>query len=279
MNDARLTPSNGSVAHESLRGKVDAQRFVKGEPRRIVAPVASLWRGPAGGPRDRQLLYGDLFLVLEDCGARAFGFSQKDGYVGYVRVDELGPAVDATHIVCARTTQLYPSAGIKAVENLTLPFGSQLRIAGAQGDFCRTQCGQFAPRCHLRPLCEHFDDPVDVAELFLGVPYLWGGNSIWGIDCSGLVQAALLACGVACPGDSDLQEKALGASVDKDASVLRGDLFFWKGHVAMAVDRETLIHANAHEMAVALEPIADAVRRIERQGDGPVTSRRRINGS
>jgi cell wall-associated NlpC family hydrolase len=131
------------------------------------------------------------------------------------------------------------------------------------------------PKPHLRPISHPFRDPVTVAQLFFGTPYLWGGNSAFGIDCSGLVQAALLACGIACPGDSDLQA-ALGNTVPDDAPMLRGDLIFWKGHVAMVVDDQTLIHANAHHMAVAYEPIDAAIARIKAQGGGTVTGRRRL---
>ena len=115
-----------------------------------------------------------------------------------------------------------------------------------------------------------------MAQLHFGVPYLWGGNSIWGIDCSGLVQAAMLAVGKPCPGDSDQQEAALGDALMPDAALMRGDLVFWKGHVGMMVDADTMIHANAHHMAVAYEPIRSATLRVEAQGDGPVTARRRL---
>ena len=119
-------------------------------------------------------------------------------------------------------------------------------------------------------------DPVAVAELFLGTHYLWGGNSRFGVDCSGLVQAGLLACGIACPGDSGDQERALGEDLPEDTPAKRGDLLFWKGHVAWVAGENLLLHANAYHMAVAFEPMDKAIARIISQGDGPVTSHKRL---
>ncbi len=275
MSDRRLTPANGRVAAAHLQGRVRAERFVEGAWRSVRSARAALWREADGLHRDRELLFGDSFLVLEDRDGRAFGQAGRDGYVGYLDSAALGAAVTPTHAVSARSTHLYPAPDLKAPPRLALSFGSLLRVSGQSGRFLETG-GGFVPEQHLRPLSAPLSDPAGVAELFLGVPYGWGGNSIWGIDCYGLVQAALLACGQDCPGDSDLQETALGGEVARDAPVRRGDLFFWKGHVAMAQDGDRLIHANAHHMAVAIEPIGVAIARIAAQGDGPVTSRRRL---
>ena len=177
----------------------------------------------------------------------------------------------------------------KAYEDiLDLSFGSLLSVTGQEGRWSEVALrlvenpdkglGFFVPTCHLRSVQELESDPVKVAELFLGTPYLWGGNSAFGIDCSGLIQVACEACDIRCPGDSDMQEAELGRLLTEDEPLQRGDLLFWKGHVAMVVDSERLIHANAHHMAVAYEGINDAIARIERQGDGPVTSRKRLEG-
>lgn len=272
--DRRLTPANGRVAAAHLKGRVEAERFVEGEAQRIVRPLTDLWSAP-GGARDRQLLYGEIVTVLEERRGFAFVQAARDGYVGYVASEVLGPASEATHTVAAPATHLYPAPDIKRVEAKGLSFGSRLRIVSAAGNFFETDRGLFVPKPHVRPANRPFTDPATVAQLFFGVPYLWGGNSVWGIDCSGLVQAALLACGIPCPGDSDLQAAGLGRALEGDEAVARGDLLFWKGHVAMAVDGETLIHANAHHMAVAYEGLGDAVARILEQGGGPVTVRRR----
>jgi cell wall-associated NlpC family hydrolase len=155
-----------------------------------------------------------------------------------------------------------------------LSHGSLLHVTGTSGRFAVTPMGH-VPGCHISPVDDLAPDPVRIAELYLGTPYLWGGNSRWGIDCSGLVQAALIACGRPCPGDSDMPEREVGTLLAPDSPPQRGDLLFWKGHVAMVSDADTLIHANAHHMAVVHEPLRDAILRIAAQGDGPVTAHRR----
>ncbi len=274
MTDPRLTPSNGRVAEAGWEDRVTADAFVPGTWKTVSAQLADLCRAPAGA-RDRQLQMGDRFLVLETRDGWAFGRAARDGYVGYIADDQLGDDIAATHVVAVRATHLYASPDIKTPEITSLGFGARLAIAHEDRTFFETTNGAFVPKPHLRPVDRPFRDPVTVAQVFFGTPYLWGGNSVFGIDCSGLVQAAYLACGIPCPGDSDLQA-ALGADIPPDAPVIRGDLFFWEGHVAIAVDAETLIHANAHHMAVAYEPRVAAIARIEAQGGGPVVARRRL---
>jgi cell wall-associated NlpC family hydrolase len=274
VTDRRLTPANGRVAEAGWEDKVTADRFVAGDWRGVAVPLADLRAAPDGA-RERQLLLGDRFLLLESVDGWSFGRAAKDGYVGYLRDADLGPEQSATHLVAVRATHLYAAPDIKSPDLAALSFGARLTIVHEGRAFYETADGRFVPKPHLRPADRPFRDPVTVAQLFFGTPYLWGGNSSAGIDCSGLVQAALLACGIPCPGDSDLQ-MALGHPFAPDAPVARGDLFFWKGHVALAVDDQTLIHANAHHMAVAYEPLAAAVARIEAQGGGPVTARRRL---
>lgn len=259
--DRRLTPANGRVAAASLKGQVAAERYVPGERARIITPLADLLAHP-DGPRDRQLLMGDDILILERAERHAFVQAQKDGYCGYVALERIGPDLQASHWVAAPATHLYATPTIKRRELTSLSFGARLTITGHDGPFAITHDRLFVPQTHLRPLHHPLNDPAAVAELFLGTPYLWGGNSRGGIDCSGLVQAACLACAIACPGDSDLQWQSLGHPLPADTSPQRGDLFFWKGHVAMALDAVTLIHANAHHMAVAIEPIQSAQDRI-----------------
>lgn len=273
MSDRRLTPANGRVAHVSLRGRVEADEFVEGEAAAIAVPVADLLAA-LGGARDRQLLMGDAVTVLERREGHAFLQSAKDGYCGYVAEAALGLAVVATHWVAAPASHLYPVADMKRRETAALSFGARLKVIAEADRFFETSVG-FVPRPHLRALGETFADPAEVAAMFLGTPYLWGGNSRAGIDCSGMVQASLLACGIPCPGDSDMQQ-VLGHPVSNVADLRRGDLLFWKGHVAMALDETRMIHANAYRMAVTVEGIAEAIARIGAQGDGPPTALRRV---
>ena len=275
MSDRRRLLANARVAAAELKGVIDAPRYVAGTTRRVVVPVADLRAAP-DGPRDRQLLYGAHVRVLDVAEGWAFGAATDDGYVGYLSADALGEPVEATHRVAVPATHLYPAPDLKRREAFWLSFGSQVRVVSEAGAFLELAGGLFVPRPHLRPLAEPFDDPVAVAELFRGVPYLWGGNSAAGIDCSGLVQIACRAVGLPCPGDSDQQEAELGETLAPATPPRRGDLYFWPGHVAWAVDEARLIHANAHAMAVAHEPIEGTLARIEAQGEGPLTRRARL---
>ena len=273
--DPRRTPANDRVAATHLRGTVDATNFAEGTVQRITVPLANLLRAPAG-PRDRQLLMGDEVTVYDISDGMAFVQAGRDGYVGYVDATCLGDGSAPTHWVAVPATHAYSAEDIKSPEVHSLSFGSQISVTAERKAFMETAQGWFIPKKHLWPEGKRFADPVIAAQLHFGVPYLWGGNSIWGIDCSGLVQAACLAAGLPCPGDSDMQEASLGTASDDRADLQRGDLLFWPGHVGMMVDVDTLLHANAHHMSVAYEPIAAAILRIRAQGGGEVTSRRRL---
>lgn len=268
--DRRLTPANGRAALESLRGLVEAARFVAGEGASVAVPVADLRDAP-GGRRERQLLWGEAVTVIDRVDGWAFVQAAKDGYCGYLAEATLGPALAATHRVVTRATHLYDGPKVQARDLAWLSFGAQVAVTGASGKWAETTQG-FVPASHLRPLATPCDDAVAVAEVFLGAPYLWGGNSSAGLDCSGLVQAALLACGVPCPADSDLQ-RTIGTEVA--GGLQRGDLIFWKGHVAMVVDEQRLIHANGHAMAVSYEGIKACIARVLAQEGNPVLTRRR----
>jgi cell wall-associated NlpC family hydrolase len=269
--DRRLTPANGRVAALELAGRVPAERYVPGQGARVLRPVVDLLAEP-GGARERQLLTGEGVELFETHEGWAFIRAARDGYCGYVEEAALGEARAATHFVATPATHLYAEESIKSPDLAHLSFGSRITVLHERRELFETPEG-FIPKKHLREIDRPFSDPVTVAQMFFGTPYLWGGNSRMGIDCSGLVQAALLACGIPCPGDSDLQE-ALGREVEGEAQ--RGDLWFWKGHVAMLVDGETMIHANGHAMAVTYEDAKKAALRIEAQGGGPVTHRRRL---
>ena len=272
--DRRTWRANHRVAHASLANEVKQLPLVAGEIRRIICPIADLTTEQ--GDRDRQLCFGQAFTVLEVHEGRAFGFAERDGYVGYLDANALGPATTPTHRVRARLTQLYAQPDIKSRDLMTLSCGSLVSLIGQQGRWGITADGHYIPMPHVESADDPEPDPVAVAERLIGTPYLWGGNSAFGIDCSGLVQFSHLSAGIACPGDSDQQERALGTDIAADAPTARGDLFFWPGHVAVAVDAQTLIHANAFHMAVALEDREQAIDRIRARGDGDVRTRRRL---
>ena len=246
-------------------------------------PLVDLRRAP-DGPRDRQLLMGEAVEIAPPSSSGLTRGSPgwvavralRDGYSGYIPEAALTTGT-VTHRVCARATHAYSAPDFKSPERLSLSHGARLEVLSQEGRFAGTPQG-YVPRAHLIPVAEPEADPVSVAEIFLGTPYLWGGNSAFGIDCSGLVQAGCLACGLPCPGDSGDQEGALGETLPEDAPLRRGDLLFWRGHVAWVADPCTLIHANVHHMAVAYEPIRAAIARIDAQGDGPVTARKRLKG-
>ncbi len=267
-HDPRITPSNGHAAAHELRGIVEAARYVKGTLRSAQQPLVNL-ADAARGPRASQLLYGEAFRVIDERDGFAFGQSLRDGYCGWVLAGALGRHEAATHWVAAPATHLYHKPKLKAPPDVAIFFGSHVRVTAEADGFRKVSSGHFVPAGHLQPLRSRFTDPVAIADTFLGTPYLWGGSSRWGIDCSGLVQQALIACGIDCPRDSD-QQRAVGRELHPSEPPARGDLVFWPGHVGLMADAETLLHANAHHMAVAYEPLAQAEARIAAaaQGDG-----------
>jgi len=274
--DRRRTAANGRVAALELAGSVDAECYVAGRPARIARPVVDLLPDPDASARDRQLLYGAEVRVLEERGGWAFVQASADGYVGYVAAGTLGAMPEPTHRVAVPATLALPVPDFKRLERCALPFGAAVRVVSASGAFFETAEGWFVPRLHLRPLNRPMGDAATAAQLFFGAPYLWGGNTPWGVDCSGLVQAAFLAAGHPCPADSDMQAAELGVPIAEDVPLARGDTVFWAGHVGIMVDGETLLHANAYHMAAAYEPLAEAEARIAAAGGGPVTARRRV---
>ena len=243
-------------------------------PARILHPVVDLLRRP-DGPRDRQLIFGETVTIVHVSDTYRLVRADKDGYCGYLPESALGTPRAATHKVTAPATHAYSDASIKSPEKMLLSFGSLVTALSATADFIETDAGHI-PRQHLHQLPVTATDPATIAELFLGTPYLWGGNSRSGLDCSGLVQAACLACGIPCPGDSDQQAKSLGTPLNDPTALQRNDLIFWKGHVALVAAPDRIIHSNAGYMSTVFEPLEAALARIAASGDGKPTSYRRL---
>jgi cell wall-associated NlpC family hydrolase len=279
MDDPRLTPARGDIAAKYLEGKVSAARFVAGETFEVVTALAPLRERPApDAPLLTQALKGERATIY-DHGAEGWAWGQLDGdgYVGWLPDAALGkPAAAATHKISAIRTFAFAGPSIKLPPTDVLVMGSRLAIARADNSFSVTSDGLFLPATHLSPLGSNEPDFVAVAERFVGTPYLWGGKSSLGIDCSGLVQVSLDAAGIGCPRDSDMQEAALGRALDaaERRKLQRGDLLFWKGHVAVARDAETIVHANAHHMATVIEKTQTAIARIKTAGSELVAIKR-----
>ncbi len=268
--DRRTFRCNGSVAHESLRGSVDGVDFVEGELRSVSASVADLLTEPAGA-LDRQLVHGDGFCVLEEVDDYAFGFAVPSGFVGYIAVSDLREVAEPTHRVTTLGAHVYASRSIKTIPVMALPFGATVAAADQGDAFWRVADG-YVPEQQVVPLRDLETDAAATALRFLGVPYLWGGDSNFGIDCSGLIHAALRAAGQDCPRDSDQQEAFFAVA---SGHTQRGDLVFWQGHVGMMVDADAIVHANGHHMATTVEPLDLVKARILQAEGKEVTSIRR----
>ncbi len=280
--DPRLHAFRPDLADMRLRGTVESARFVEGTPRRVVAAAAPLKRQPrSDAGLESEALRGETFIVFEDGGEGwSWGQLETDSYVGYVPTDALGPAApEPTHKVTALRTFLYPGPDLKLPARACFSLGARLALAGeaeTRGTRYRLLAGGEGAvvAAHVASLdAPPEGDFVAVAERFLGTPYLWGGRTSIGLDCSGLVQLALMAAGHAAPRDTDLQAAMVGRPVAGGAAaeLFSGDLVFWPGHVAIMIDGEYMVHASGHQMAVVIEPLADVVARV-----GAVGSVRRL---
>ena len=282
--DPRTTPARPDLAARHLIGQVAAARFVDGTELEVRDAQAPMRREPSpDAPLDTEALHGERVTVYDENGEGwCWGQLGSDGYVGWVPANALRPpGPPPTHRVAALRTFIFPGRSIKAPPLDALSLGSRLAVKTPQrddpGELTDLASGFCIPTRHLAPIDSKEPDFVAVAERFVGVPYLWGGKTSLGIDCSGLVQIALTASGIVCPRDSDMQQRALGATlpIGDLAGLRRGDLIFWKCHVAIVRDRQSIVHANAFHMAVAVEPIGEALRRIAEAGS-PVIAIKRL---
>jgi hypothetical protein len=271
MDDPRLTPARPDLAAKYLEGKVKAARFVIGEEFEIADALAPLREAPSS---DAMLLTQALMgerVTIYDRNDEGFAWGQlnSDGYVGWLPDRALAkPTGKPTHKITAIRTFAFPGPSIKLQPVDTLVMGATITVIREDGAFAVTRDGWHLPLPHVGRIDRHADDFVGVAEQFASTPYLWGGKSSLGIDCSGLVQVSLNAAGTGCPRDSDMQQDSLGRALDASESkkLQRGDLIFWKGHVAIVRNADTIVHANAHLMATTIENTRNAIARIKAAG-------------
>ncbi|MDB5477990.1 MAG: dipeptidyl-peptidase 6 [Alphaproteobacteria bacterium] len=276
--DPRLTPAREDMAASWLKGKVTAPRYVEPVRHNVLPAFANLYRTPNEKQAiETQLLGGEMVDVFDNNGAWSWVQSVRDGYVGYMQNDHLGKhsdQVQATHRISNISTFIYPENSYKNSPLAALCYGSPVRVLSEKDGMSRLENG-FVPTPHLAAAEFHAEEPVAETFRFLGVPYLWGGRTSQGLDCSALIQLVLQACNYKCPRDSDLQEKFLGRPIDRD-DVQGGDLVFFRGHVGMMVDDGTLIHANDRAMAVSIDDLDEYTRWRGKNGKTPVKMFKRL---
>ncbi len=271
--DPRLTLARPDLAALALEGRLAAERYAQPAARQVVAPIAGLYRLP-NGVLDDQLLFGERFDVLAVEGDFAWGQARRDGYVGWVETRRLGETLSSpSHWVSALGAYAFSEASLKTKPVGRLSMNALVTVEAEEGRYRKLAGSGWVVAEHLSPVGVFAADPAAEALKFLGAPYLWGGRSSEGLDCSGLIQQAHYACGLSGPRDSDMQAE-LGSPAPGD--LRRNDLVFWKGHVGIMLDEANLLHANGHHMATVAEPLSEAAARIEAAGAGAPTGFRRL---
>ena len=273
--DRRVHAVREDLADIALADQVVAPHFAEAVATTVAVPHAVLRGRPDGSASAiSELLFGETFRVFEFGGRWAWGQADHDSYVGYLDAALLTQgAAEATHRIAAPQGLVFSDADIKSPVVSTLPLGARVAVTGRDGNFHALATGGFVHDRHIGPLVPAGGDHVAVAMSFIGTPYRWGGRTRAGIDCSGLVQQALMACGIACPRDSDQQREGLGHRVDV-SNLKRGDLVYFPGHVGIMADASNLLHANAHWMATVIEPLADVVARAT--AETPILAVKRV---
>ncbi len=275
-DDPRITALQGDMASLALQGLIAAKTYKTPMSMQVSAAVVPIRAAPVGDAEQwDQIIFGEGFDLLAEVDGFGWGQARRDGYVGYVDLAALSaPVLAPTHRVSALRTYGFSEPSIKSAPIGLYSLNALVTVEGRDGRFVRTARAGWFVESQLSPIGQCETDPVSVAERFLGTPYQWGGRESLGLDCSGLVQQAFYACGLTCPRDSDMQMAEIGMAID-GSDLRRGDLVFWNGHVGMMQDGVTLLHANAHHMAVASEPLEQAIKRIEAAGSGSPTAFRR----
>lgn len=277
--DPRRHAYREDLAAEHLRDRIEAERFVAGERRQVGAPALPLRRAPRfDATLDTEALLGETLAVYEEHEGWAWVQLEHDDYVGYMPSAELVPVTaPPTHRIAALRTYVFPAPDSKVPPLSMLSLNARVTVTEERGRYLRLANGGFVYGAHAVPVAQPVEDFVTVAETFLGAPYLWGGRTSIGLDCSGLVQLAAAAGGHALPRDADMQAAEAGEAIDwqEGRALARGDLVFWEGHVGIMTSAEDFLHANAHHMAVQREPLRKAVERIKAAGFD-VTGARRL---
>lgn len=275
--DPRTHAFRPEIAGAALRCRVNSANFAGPIVHECNVERATVYVSPElRSEACSELLFGNRFHAVASEPNWLWGWCGHDHYIGYVRSSAFERSVrPPTHHVIARNGLRFDAPSIKSQVRGRLPLGALLGLNEAEGLFLSDDKGGFVHRRHVAPIGDYASDPVDAALRLLGAPYLWGGRTGEGIDCSGLVQIALGLCGIAAPRDCDQQMAALGEEIDL-AEAGPGDLVFFPGHVGMMVDATGLLHANAFWMTTLVEPLADVLARLAPLHERPVLAVKRI---